>query len=156
MVLLYHNLSKRCRQAEKQCRPWSDRSWKGSLILVYTICSDLSVQILKIIMVARAAAWPNQQNDLCAQQRLRSAWASAQSDQSLRCPSEESLGPKLPIMCTAKALIRLGGICPGWSESSLCVQVLLLDLSCGDSILLNLDHQFLILKWDAFSIFSLV
>ena len=33
----------------------------------------------------------NQQNDLCAQQRLRSAWASAQSDQSLRCPHEKTL-----------------------------------------------------------------
>ena len=48
------------------------------------------------------ASWPNQQNDICAhenlaeacqnqhndlytQQRLRSAWASAQSDQSLCC-----------------------------------------------------------------------
>ena len=30
---------------------------------------------------------------LCAQLRLRSAWASAQSDQSLRCPDKESLGP---------------------------------------------------------------
>ena len=30
---------------------------------------------------------------LCAQRRLRSAWASAQSDQSLRCPHEESLDP---------------------------------------------------------------
>ena len=30
---------------------------------------------------------------LCTQWRLRSAWASAQSDQSLRCPHEESLGP---------------------------------------------------------------
>ena len=37
---------------------------------------------------------------LCAQRRLRSAWASAQSDQNLRCPHEESG-------------------CPGWSESSL-------------------------------------
>ena len=27
------------------------------------------------------------------QRRLRSAWASAQSDQSRRCPHEESLGP---------------------------------------------------------------
>ena len=44
---------------------------------------------------------------LCAQQRLRSAWASAQSDQSLRCLYEESLGPKLSIECTAKTLIRL-------------------------------------------------
>ena len=30
---------------------------------------------------------------LCVQRRLRSAWASAQSDQSLRFPHEESLGP---------------------------------------------------------------
>ena len=29
-----------------------------------------------------AATWQNQQNDMCAQRRLRSAWASAQSDQS--------------------------------------------------------------------------
>ena len=29
---------------------------------------------------------------VCAQRRLRSVWASAQSDQSLRCPHEESLG----------------------------------------------------------------
>ena len=29
-----------------------------------------------------AAAWQNQRNNLCAQQRLRSAWASAQSDES--------------------------------------------------------------------------
>ena len=55
---------------------------------------------------------------MCAQRRLRSAWASAQSDQSLRCPHEESLGPELPNERTAKTLIRLGG-CPGWSESSL-------------------------------------
>ena len=30
---------------------------------------------------------------VCAQRRLRSACASAQSDQSLRCPHEETLGP---------------------------------------------------------------
>ena len=30
---------------------------------------------------------------LCAQRRLRAAWASAQSDQNLRCPHIESLGP---------------------------------------------------------------
>ena len=37
-----------------------------------------------------AAAWPNQQNDLCAQWRLRSAWTSTQSDQSLHCPHEKA------------------------------------------------------------------
>ena len=55
---------------------------------------------------------------VCAQRRLRSACASAQSDRSLRCPHEEPLGLYLPIERTAKTLIRLGG-CPGWSESSL-------------------------------------
>ena len=79
-----------------------------------------------------STAWQNQQNDLCAQRRLRSAWASAQSDQSQRCPPETKLGPKLPIERTAKTLIRLGG-CPGWSESSLGTKVILLGLSWGGS-----------------------
>ena len=54
----------------------------------------------------------NQQNGMYAQRRLRSAWASAQSDQSLHCPLEESLRPLLPFKRTGKTLIRLGG-CPG-------------------------------------------
>ena len=69
---------------------------------------------------------------LCAQRRLRSAWATAQSDQSLRCPHEETLGPQLPFERTAKALIRLGE-CPGWSESSLGAKAILLVLSWGGS-----------------------
>ena len=77
------------------------------------------------------AAWQNQQNEY-AQQRLRLAWASAQSDQSLHCPREESLGPKLPIEHTAKTLIRLGG-CPAWSESSLGHTLILLVLSYSGS-----------------------
>ena len=52
------------------------------------------------------------ENGMCAQQRLRSAWASAQSDQSFRCPHEEGLGPYLPIERTSKTMIKLGG-CPG-------------------------------------------
>ena len=36
-------------------------------------------------MIIWAASWQNQQNGMCAQRRLRSAWASGQSDQSLRC-----------------------------------------------------------------------
>ena len=79
-----------------------------------------------------STAWQNQQNDLCAQRRLRSAWASAQSDQSQRCPPEAKLGPNLPTERTAKTLIRLGG-CPGWSESSLGTKVILLGLSWGGS-----------------------
>ena len=41
---------------------------------------------------------------VCAQRGLRSAWASAQSDQILRCPHGETLGPLLPIECTSKTL----------------------------------------------------
>ena len=40
-----------------------------------------------------ASARQNQQNGVCAQWRLRSALASAQSDKSLRCTHEETLGP---------------------------------------------------------------
>ena len=50
---------------------------------------------------------------VCAQRRLRSAWASAQADQSLRCPPCESLGSELPTECTPKTLISLGGLV-GW------------------------------------------
>ena len=69
------------------------------------------------------AARQNQQNDLCAQQRLRSAWASAQSDQSLRCPYKEAVGPSLPIERTSNTLISRTGRMPrliwvftGWTS----------------------------------------
>ena len=55
---------------------------------------------------------------VCAQRRIRSAWASAQSDQNFQCPHEENWGPQLPIERTVKTMIRLGG-CPGWFESSM-------------------------------------
>ena len=53
---------------------------------------------------------------LCAQQRLRSAWSSAQSDQSLRCAFNGLLRTQCFFLRTVKTLIRLGGY-PGWSES---------------------------------------
>ena len=55
-----------------------------------------------------ATARQIQQNNMCAQQRLRSAWASTQSDQSFRYPCEEALGLWLPIKRTA---IRLNHPC---------------------------------------------
>ena len=58
------------------------------------------------------------QNNLRAQQRHRSAWASARSDQSLCCELRGWLKTQGFITRPAKALIRLGG-CPGWSELSL-------------------------------------
>ena len=79
-----------------------------------------------------AVARQNQQNDLCAQRRLRSAWASSQSDHSLRCPHGETLGPLLPIKRIAKTLIRLCE-CPGRSESLLSAHDIYLVLSYGGS-----------------------
>ena len=55
---------------------------------------------------------------VCAQWRFRSAWASAQSDQSLRCAFNGQLRTQAFFMRTAKTLIRLGG-CPGWFKCSL-------------------------------------
>ena len=60
--------------------------------------------------MSRAMTKPTKR--LCVQRKLRSAWASAQSDQSPRCPHEETLGSYLPTERTAKTLIKLGG-CPG-------------------------------------------
>ena len=74
----------------------------------------------------------NKQNDVCAQRRLRSAWASAKSDQCLRCTLYELLRTQYFFMRAAKTLNRLGG-CPGWSESSLGALVISLVLSCCDS-----------------------
>ena len=64
-----------------------------------------------------AAAWQNQQSGMCTQRRPRSAWASAQSDQS-SLSTRRKLESLAPIEHTAKTLIRLGG-CLGWSESLL-------------------------------------
>ena len=60
-----------------------------------------------------AASWQNQQNDLCTQQRLRSAWASAQSDQSLLFAQWVAKDPSF-----LHAASKDGG-CPGWYESLL-------------------------------------
>ena len=77
----------------------------------------------------------NQQNDLCAQRKLGSAWASAQSDQSLPCVLSGKLPrTKVLFMRTAQTLIRLGG-CPGWWKSLLGAYVILLVLSCCHSFM---------------------
>ena len=55
---------------------------------------------------------------LCAQRRLRSDWASAQSYQSLHCVLSGLLRIWAFFMRTAKSLSRLGG-CPNLYESSL-------------------------------------
>ena len=84
------------------------------------------------VVIKLAMTWQNQQNGMCAQRRLGSAWASTQSDQS-SLSAWRKLGSLATYWAQAKTLIRLGG-CPGWSESSLGA-VILLVLSRGSSII---------------------
>ena len=95
----------------QQCRLFVSHLWYGCkmfwLVAQHEVQSSIiNLQQIILLYVSKinkwASSWQNQQNDLCAQRRLRSAWASAQSDQSLRCPHEESLDPQLPIEHTAK------------------------------------------------------
>ena len=69
------------------CTPSEDSDQSGhqpSLIRVF------AVRMKK----AEVPSYPlSAQNDVCAQRRLRSVWASAQFDKSLRCPHEGSWGP---------------------------------------------------------------
>ena len=51
MALPKSNAPKKCSRNCKQCRPWSDFSFRSSLIWVCTVCPDLSVQKLRIIRV---------------------------------------------------------------------------------------------------------
>ena len=50
-----------------------------------------------------AETWGNVPSDMCAQWRLKSAWASTQSDQSIHSLHEETLHPWLSEMCQANA-----------------------------------------------------
>ena len=72
-------------------------------------------------------------NDVCAQQILRSACQSAQSNQSLCCALNGKLRTHGCFTQTRRLWsIRLGR-CPGWSESLLGTQVILLILSGSSS-----------------------
>ena len=78
----------------KLCRPWSDVAFCGDTVCLGLLYGTLGTGMLiwqedpggdeelQPMYLKWAAAWQNQQNDLCTQRRLRSAWASAQSDQS--------------------------------------------------------------------------
>ena len=78
--------------------------WRSSFVSFTVLdLSDLKTAQGKPKMVS-SVKWAeerqSQQNDLCAQQRVWSAWASTQHDRGLRCLPEESLCSKLPINCT--------------------------------------------------------
>ena len=82
-------------------------------VFYYQVTTDwFMCHKLNFFYMTKSTKW------VCAQRRLRSAWASAQSDQSLCCTFNGQLRTQGFFRQTAKTLIRQGG-CPGWSESSL-------------------------------------
>ena len=69
--------------------------------------------------------------------RLRSAWASTQSNQEFSLSAWRKPGSLPTHWAPAKTLIRLGG-CWGWSESLLDAQVILLVLSWDGLTILSI------------------
>ena len=65
-------------------------------------------RLLTLVMGADGVTPPCTTKPTMCAQRIGSAWASAQYDQSLRCPHEESLGPWLPFERTAKTDLNPG------------------------------------------------
>ena len=101
-------------------------------IHVYIIHATIFCQFSYILSVSEnwAAAWQNQQYDLCAQRRLRPACASTQSDQSSLCPQWIAKDPR----CGQRRLIRLSR------------QVILLVLSCfGSNVICVESYTFILL-----------
>ena len=125
------------------CLTWL-RTPKTGFLMMRLICGPvISRQYMKAAQVVRDATFQlshlmtKPTKWLCAQQRLGSAWASTQSDQSLCCVLNGSLRTRAFFMRTSKTLIRLGG-CPGWSESLLGAHAILLVLSWGGSVIWSL------------------
>ena len=91
--------------------------WHG-----YVVAHALHNQFdLSLFINNWAASWQNQQNGMCTQRRIRSAWASDQSDQSLRCPHmKKDWVLSYPNERTAKTLIRLKSSLGAQSFCSFC------------------------------------
>ena len=117
---------------------WIRAVWSGSTLFAQTY---LSKRLGSIIVSYKPSKWCMFSGDIWAwalQNQKMTCAPSEDSDQPGHPPSlirvihwshKETLGPSLPIERTAKTLIRLGG-CPGWSESLLGVQAILLVSSC--------------------------
>ena len=112
------------------CIPiWSYSVWSCMSVCrniqCMSVCRNIQGKMLDISILSFAEPQCKKAtSDMCVKRRLKSACASAQSDQSLYCPHEETLHPWLSKMRPLKILIRLCE-CANWSEASLGAHVLL-------------------------------
>ena len=95
----------------KWCFIHKQRRYKRLMLCSEKVDADRTTNYISHLMT-------KQTQRLCAQRRLRSAWASAQSGQSSQCAQWVAEDPMFFSMRTAKTLIRLGR-CLAWSEFSL-------------------------------------
>ena len=85
-----------------RCRVWGRHFKTWNMLLTRIRLASLFWNLVKqyrsdqtLFAQRKCVAAPqNQQNDLCAQRRLRPAWASAQSDQSSLCAQWEVKDPR--------------------------------------------------------------
>ena len=117
----------------------SARSSQSTCLLAFTLAFE------SIISHEWVASRQNHQNGMFAQRRLRSAWASAQSALSLRCPHEESLGPELPTERTAKTdqtgwMPRLIWVFAG--RTFIFVRFVMRRLKCNVHVLVYMKYLF--------------
>ena len=98
-----------CLFYRDQCWSWSGTAfcsvWYGSALFVKSLLRDASHKWVNVVLqlthyLSRDMTKPTKW--VCPQRRLRSDWAFAQSDQSLCCPHEESLGPYVLTERTTK------------------------------------------------------
>ena len=117
-VCYFSKLSKEYDPADKTLEEMS-KYLPNSLAANYCSCKFVLTRFKHFDQLSRLMRKPTKW--LCTQRRLRSAWASSQSDQSFRCALNRYLRTQALFMRTAKTLIRLG-------------TVILLVLSWGGSI----------------------
>ena len=100
---------------------WKKQQQKTSYLFAFILSPGYQFMKLDMqhFLIIWAASWQNQQCGLCTKQRLRAAWASVQSAQSLHLCSVSSKGPKLSSCWQRRLMIRLGGW-PGWSHMTFC------------------------------------
>ena len=86
---------------------WGHASRKEALAL---LCGLVNLQMYICISAGSVIYEPvhEKNNKMACAPSEDSGQPAAQSDQSLNCPLEESLGPQLPIECTAKTLDQTG------------------------------------------------
>ena len=110
-----------------RCPGWLSLRWAHNHTIDFAV-SRLKFWCQQTNLGNYARTWQNQQNDLCAQRKLRSTWAPTKSNQSL-------LSAWRKLGCLAVHEVHSKDWCPGCADAQAEPnQVILLVLLCSSSI----------------------